>query len=233
VCITDAMEMKGATQGRTPFESASLALEAGCDLLLFAEFGDALRTLRHQLAKALADGSLPRAGFDAARPRLAALDRRVAEPSATELATPLGQLTPPDWKERLTAIAERGVRLHGTLPADAAAGPWRVTEPPWPYGETLGQMLGRLGKAGSEVDGGASLEVVAVASRAPLPPAEVERLRQLGMRLPTALVAFQNDAFLDLLPEATLRISAPDPTPLTRQVVARMLVRRARQVARV
>jgi hypothetical protein len=35
------------------------------------------------------------------------------------------------------------------------------------------------------------------------------------------LVGLQNDAFLDALPEAAVRISASDATPLTRRVVAR------------
>jgi hypothetical protein len=42
------------------------------------------------------------------------------------------------------------------------------------------------------------------------------------------LVGLQNDAFLDDLPEAALRISAADATPLTRRVLARTLAARLR-----
>jgi len=43
-----------------------------------------------------------------------------------------------------------------------------------------------------------------------------------------ALVALQSDAFLDALPEAALRVSACDSTPVTRRVLARMIAARAR-----
>ena len=35
------------------------------------------------------------------------------------------------------------------------------------------------------------------------------------------LVGLQNDAYLDLLPEAAVRVSAADATPVTRRAVAR------------
>jgi hypothetical protein len=70
---------------------------------------------------------------------------------------------------------------------------------------------------------GAALEVVCVMTRVPVPAAEIERLRALARTRPLALVGLQNDAFLDQVPEAALRISAADATPLTRRVVARRL----------
>jgi beta-glucosidase-like glycosyl hydrolase len=231
VCITDALEMKGAAEGRAAYEIARAALEAGCDLLLFAFHDEAVRQARYQLARALTEGSLPRVGFDEARPRLLALDRRIAEPSAEELAAPLESLTPAGWEPRLGAIVERAIRWAGALPAEAGAGPWRVNEPPWPYGESLADFIHGQGIPRSGIEGGGALEVAAIASRVPLPAGEMERLRQGCATRPTVVIAFQNDAFLAELPEAALRVSAPDPTPLTRRVVARQLVQRARQAA--
>src|SRR5439155_6288366 len=75
VTITDALEMRGAAAGRAPADTARLALEAGCDLLLFAFWDDAVREARFALARALADGALDRDDFDAARPRPAELGR--------------------------------------------------------------------------------------------------------------------------------------------------------------
>src|SRR5438093_1330128 len=82
VCITDALEMKGAAAGREPAEVARLALDAGCDLLLFAWYDETVRRARLDLAKSLVDGKLERASFDAARPRLERLDRERPEPHA-------------------------------------------------------------------------------------------------------------------------------------------------------
>ena len=70
---------------------------------------------------------------------------------------------------------------------------------------------------------GAAIELIAIASRTPLPPPEIERLRATCAQAPTVLVGLQNDAFLDEVPGAALRISAADSTPLTRRVVARRL----------
>src|SRR2546426_657056 len=75
VSITDALEMKGASEGRAPTDAARLALEAGCDLLLFAFHDENLRRVRLELARALVDGKIDRTNFDAARPRLARLDQ--------------------------------------------------------------------------------------------------------------------------------------------------------------
>ena len=65
------------------------------------------------------------------------------------------------------------------------------------------------------------VEFVAIASRVPLAEPEIERLRGLCRARPTVLAGLQNDAFLDALPEAAVRISAADATPLTRRMVAR------------
>jgi hypothetical protein len=67
--------------------------------------------------------------------------------------------------------------------------------------------------------------VFAVASRVPLPAPELERLRAAAARGPVALLGLQNDAFLDDVPDAALRISAADVTPLTRRVVARAVTK--------
>ncbi len=222
VTITDALEMKGAAEGRSPAEIGALALAAGCDLLLFAFHDQAVRRARLELARMLVDGAIDRAGFDEARPRLAAFDREHPEPTADELARPLDTLTPPGWEAWLEGIVARGISRRGAVPGAAAAGPWRVSEPPFPHGPSL---AAELAAAGAPVAAGEppALEVVAVASRLPLPAAEVERLRARCRERPTALVGLQNDAFLDDLPEAAVRIAAADATPLTRRVVARTL----------
>ena len=222
VTITDALEMKGAAAGREPWETARMALEAGCDLMLFAFHDELLRRARLELARSLADGSVQRAGFDAAGPRLAAFDRAHPEPTPEELARPLESLTPEDWEPRLERIVERGLLLRGRMPAAASTGPWRVTEPAFAYGPTLAADLRGLGVAIADGSDPAA-ELVAVMSRLPLPDEELEKIRATCRARPTAVVGLQNDAFLDDLPEAALRISASDGTPLTRRVVARAL----------
>jgi len=230
IAITDALEMKGAAEGREPREAARLALEAGCDLLLFAFHDEGLRRLRLALADALVDGAIDRTSFDAARPRLAAFDGARPEPSADELARPLESLTPADWEPRLEVIVERGLVVRGRMPAAAGAGAWRITEPPFPHGPSLASELTAQGIAGAVGDAPA-LELVAVMTRRPLPDAELEELRMLCRARPTALVGLQSDTFLDDVPEAALRVSASDATPLTRRVVARTLARLARASA--
>lgn len=222
VCITDALEMKGATEGRSPLEMASAALTAGCDLLLYAFHDEEVRRVRLQLAKALVDGAIPREHYDAARPRLARMDQQRPEPSEAELTRHLDTLTPPDWAPRLTAIIERGLRVEGALPTGATNLPWRITEPEAPHAPTLAALLREQGIAIAEAPGDA-IELIAIASRVPLPHDQLERLRATAREKPTILVGLQNDAFLDQVPEAALRLSACDNTALTRQVVAKKL----------
>jgi beta-N-acetylhexosaminidase len=223
VAITDALEMKGATGTLAPFEAARRALEAGCDLLLFAFWDEEVRRTRLELAKALVEGGVDRANFDAARPRLAGFDRATPEPGAADLARPLADLTPADWVERLERIVERGLLVRGEAPQDAAASrPWRVIEPAFAYGPTLAEELRMLGVPVA-AQGAAAFEVHVVASRVPPAADALDGLRAAAARGPVALVGLQNDAFLDDVPEAALRISAADCTPLTRRVVARRL----------
>ncbi len=230
LAITDALEMKGAAEGRSPTESGRLALEAGCDLLLYAFHDEAVWRGRLELARLLVDGRIDRASFDAARPRLSAFDRAIPEPAAEELAQPLESLTPADWESRLERIIERGLVVRGMLPAAAAAGPWRVTEPAFAYGRPLAVDLEEQGVPLAAADPPA-LELVAVMTRLPLPDAEIVRLRALCRARPTALVGLQSDPFLDDLPEAALRVSAADATPLTRRVLARTLAQQLRAAA--
>jgi beta-N-acetylhexosaminidase len=221
VAITDALEMKGAAAGLTPVDECRLALEAGCDLLMFAFHDDAVRRARLSLADLLVEGAIDRAGFDAARPRLEAMTRRIPEPSAVDLARPLESLTPQGWEPRLEAIVARGLRVMGAMPE--ARGPWRITEPAFAYGPPLAEELKKLGwPVAAETDEPAA-ELVAVKSRLSLPEAEIERLRAICRARPTVLIGLENDSFLDSLPEAALRISASDATPLTRRAVARRL----------
>jgi beta-glucosidase-like glycosyl hydrolase len=235
IAVTDALEMKGAAEGRSAAESGRLALEAGCDLLLYAFHDESLRRARLELARMLADGLLERSGFDAARPRLAAFDGATPEPTADELARPLDSLTPRGFEERLGRIVERGLIVRGPLPPAAATGPWRVSEPAFPHGRPLAEELAAAGvpvARGGE-GGEPALELVAVMSRLPMAAAEMERLRALARTRPLALVGLQADAFLEPLAEAALRISAADASPLTRRVVAGTLARlRAAAAAR-
>jgi hypothetical protein len=223
VAITDALEMKGAAEGRDPSEAARMALAAGCDLLLFAFHSEEIRRVRLALAKALVEDGLDRTGFDASRPRLAAFDQAQPEPTAEDLACPLAELTPGGWIERLQGIVERGLVVRGHLRA-AGRLPWRVSEPAFAYGPTLADELAAAGVPIAEA-GGPALELVAVASRVPLPEAEIGSLRERARSGALAIVGLSNDAFLDDLPEATLRLSASDATPLTRRVVAGTLAR--------
>ena len=188
VSITDALEMKGASGAIGFTEAARLALEAGCDLLLFAFHDEEVRRVRLELAKMLVDQRLDRANFDAARDRLAAFDRRRPEPDAMELSRPFESLTPPEFESRLERIIERGIQIRGDV--QAGTGP---------------------------------LEVIEVASRVPLDQAAIDDLKRRCEARPTALVALSADAFLDEVPEAMVRVSALDATPLTRRVVARRL----------
>ena len=234
VCITDSLEMKGARAGRGPFEVARASLEAGCDLLLFALHDDELRRARLELARAIVEERIARAGFDASRPRLEAFDRGHPEPDADALARPLESLTPPDWETRLEAIVERGLIARGTLPAGRS---WRVTDAagaealptgPREPAAAAAALRDDLARAGLPLgDEAAAAEIAVHAARAPLAGEPLERLRARCRARPTALVGLQNDSFLDEIPEAAFRLSAADCTPLTRRVVARALVRAA------
>jgi hypothetical protein len=62
-----------------------------------------------------------------------------------------------------------------------------------------------------------------VSSRVPLTPDALADLRARCAQLPTVLVGLQSDTFLAQVPEAALRVSASDQTPLTRRVVAKAL----------
>jgi beta-glucosidase-like glycosyl hydrolase len=238
ICITDALEMKGASGGRPLAEAGRLALEAGCDLLLYAFHSEEVRRARLELAKQLVDGAIDHVRFDAARPRLAAFSVRRPEPNEEELALPLETLTPPDWEERLTGIIRRGLRVRGSNGKPGITGLAQVIEPEWPWGASLRQELEALGveargapagASGSTPHGGsggeppAGLTIEAIASRVPLDDASLEALQRRCEDRPTAVVAFQADAFLDSLDRAALLVSACDATPLTRSVVAQVL----------
>jgi beta-glucosidase-like glycosyl hydrolase len=221
VCVTDALEMQGAAAGRTPFEAGALALGAGCDLLLYAHWNEDVRRARLQLADALVEGAIDRVPFDASRPRLAAFDAGRPAPTEAELSAPLESLTPADWSARLAAIIARGLRIEGTLPAPATAGSWSVDEPEFKHGPTLASDLAN---AGVPVGGAApTAQVIAISQRVPVAPEALAELRKRCAERPTILVGLQNDAFLPRVPEAAVRLSANDATPLTRQVLAQRL----------
>ncbi len=223
VAITDALEMKGAAIG-TPLEVTRLALEAGCDLLLFAFHDEEVRRLRLELARLLTEGGLDRTRFDEGRDRLAELDRRIPPPTADETAAALESLTPPDWETGLAEIIERGLVVSGTLPAPPAGLRIDHPVPPLTTGITIDTDLGTpLREAGVRVDADATTAVIAVGRRVPLDDDAVAALRAAVRERPTILVGLQNDAFLDQVPEAAVRISASDATTLTRRVVARRI----------
>jgi len=229
VAITDALEMKGAADGHSPSETGRLALDAGCDLLLYAFHDEAVRRARYELGDLLVEGGLDRTAFEAARPRLAAFDLAHDEPTGRELGRPLEALTPLDWESRLRDLIGRGLKVTGALPGIAARGGWRVTAPEFADGASFADTLQR---AGVPLAGEApAVELVAVMTRRPVPDDEIARLRGLARERPLVLVGLQNDAFLDDVPEAALRISASDATPLTRAVVAERLATEARRAA--
>jgi beta-N-acetylhexosaminidase len=227
VCVTDSLEMKGAREGRGPFEAARDALEAGCDLLLFALHDETLRRARLELARAIVDGRIARERFDASRPRLEAFDREHPEPTPAELERSLESLTPPGWEARLEAIVERGLLVTGAPPAPGV--PWRLSDA---AGGMEVPMREELREAGIPLgEGPGAVEVAVYAARKPLVGEALDRLRARCRERPTALIGLQNDSFLEEIPEAAFRLSAADSTPLTRRVVARTLARRLREAA--
>jgi beta-N-acetylhexosaminidase len=218
VVITDALEMQGAAAGRTPAEAGLAALDAGCDLLLYAHWNEDVRRGRHTMAEAVVEQRIDRELFDNTRPRLAKFDAEHAVPSEAELATALEDLTPADWVPRLTDLIDRALVVTGSAPA----GGWRVVEETeWKHGPAFADALRSAGVP----DGGAApaADVIAISSRIPLTTERIESLRAHARTRPTVLVGLQNDRFLDFVPEAALRVSAADCTPLTREVVARRL----------
>jgi beta-N-acetylhexosaminidase len=228
VVITDALEMQGAAAGRTPTEVGLAALAAGCDLLLYATWSEEVRRARGLLAKAVVEGQVDRPLFDASRPRLEAFDAAHAEPTEAELATPIKALTPKDWEPRLADLISRALRVEGRSPESVGAythvseGGWRVIEEtPFKHGPAFADALFSAG-----IPGGGSapaVDVIAIASRIPLAPERIAAMRAHASQRPTVLVGLQNDRFLDQVPEAALRVSAADCTPLTRRVVAERL----------
>ena len=233
VSITDALEMQGASSGRSPADTGRAALQAGCDLLLFATYHEDVRRARLELAKLLVDGAIDREHFDAARPRLAKLDRDHPEPGE-ELNVPFERLTPDAWEPRLERIVERGIEVRGARAA-AAAG--------WRY-ETLGELdrvlvedvrallRDEIVAAGWPLGNGAdTARVVVHASRVAPDSNAVAQLRAATRNGPLVLVALGNDAFLDEVPEAAVRVSACDTGPITRRVVARELAQLHRAAA--
>ena len=230
VCVTDALEMAGAAAGHTPAEEGVLALNAGCDLLLYAHWNEEIRRARLQLADLLVDGKIDRAPFEASRPRLMNFDTSRPEPTAEELARPMESLTPAGFQEKLTAIIDAGLQLDGELPGAARTGDWSVDEPAFAHG---GSLAAELASAGVPTGGAsASAQVIAILSRKPLDADALSALRSRCAQRPTVLVGLQNDAFLAHVPEAAVRLSAADGTPLTRaRVAARLSVLRRGEIA--
>jgi len=225
VCVTDALEMQGAAQGRSPAEAGAAALAAGCDLLLYAHWNEDVRRARFTLADQLVEGAIAREPFDASRARLAAFDAGRPAPSADELAAPLGSLTPTDWTARLGAIVERGLVVDGALPALPAGAHWGVDAPGFPQGPSFEADLAAHLPVGGTAP---AAQVIAVSSRVPLAPDALTSLRARCAKQPTVLVGLQNDAFLARVPEAAVRVSAADATPLVRAAVARRIAAIAR-----
>src|SRR5262245_14758403 len=137
VAITDALEMKGAADGHSPAETGRLALDAGCDLLLYAFHDETVRRARYELGDLLVEGGLDRTAFEAARPRLASFDLAHDEPTGRELGRPLEALTPLDWEPRLRDLIGRGLRVTGALAGLAGRGGWRVTAPEFTDGPSF------------------------------------------------------------------------------------------------
>src|SRR5262249_52984070 len=116
------------------------------------------------------------------------------------------------------ALIARALQVEGRAPA----GGWRVVEESeWKQGSTFAAALRDAGIP----DGGAAsaADVIPIPPRVPLPAARIPAPRAQATSRPLVLVGLQNDRFLDRVPEAALRISAADCTPLTRRVVAARL----------
>ena len=218
--VTDALEMQGAARDRTPAEVGALALEAGADLLLYATAHEDVRRARLTLGDQLVDGAIDRAAYDDARPRLERFAALHPEPSPEELTQPIEAVTPPEWETRLGEMIAAGLRVEGSLPAAARQGAWRVDAPEFAHGEPFAATL--VAEGVRLADDGVA-QVVVVCSRTPLTAGILAGLRRRATERPTILVGLQNDGFLQHVPEAALRVSACDATPLTRRLAARRL----------
>jgi beta-glucosidase-like glycosyl hydrolase len=232
VIITDAMEMKAVASSYPPGEAAVRAMEAGVDLLCYGCYDDGVAEAIAALDEARRTGRLAAERLDASRDRISSLQQRMGR---TRAETPVA---PPEVDRQ--AICRRALRWVGPerqpLETVGRNSRWMVVEPDWDGGkslsdlvETLGVTVGRarwwdLGEA-DLLDADAVL--VASCQRQPPSHREIVDLAAIAAERPTWLVAFAQDAFLQEVSGAAGRLSAGDPGPVMRRVVAETLFGRA------
>ncbi len=84
--LTDDMEMGAITEHHDPGEAAVLALDAGCDLLLYCHRPDRQRAARDALEKALGTGRIPEERLDLSLARVAEIRKALAAHTSPGLA---------------------------------------------------------------------------------------------------------------------------------------------------
>jgi beta-glucosidase-like glycosyl hydrolase len=236
--VTDAMEMHAVALRYAPERAARLALEAGCDLLLYGAFTPELQAALAHIAASLEAGD-------------EALTRRVKEARA-RIETLRGRCgtgrpeIPAAPPVDLVALCRRALRWVGGPPRPSAppagAGPrWLVVEPRWAAGPSLAELLREVGwqvssRPWEEVGGtgqaeadlaGSDRVLAALARRTPPTAAEAARLGEFVAARPSWVGALGQDAFLADLPGAAGRLSACDPGEPMRRAVAAALAEAA------
>ena len=257
VVITDAMEMHAVARRYAPEQAARLALEAGCDLLLYGAFTPEFQSALGGLGAALEAGDEALAArVAAARARVAALRARAEQTVAGAGAAPPGLPASPPLD--LIGLCRRSLRWIGSRPSPPPPhAHWLVVEPRWGDGPSLTELLRAAGwRAADQVweaagaprgaeaapaaevaaavsaieaaAAGADRVLVVLARRTPPPPEDQALLERLAAARPTWFVALAQDAFLAGLPGAAARLSACDPREPMRRAVAAALVEAAR-----
>jgi beta-glucosidase-like glycosyl hydrolase len=135
VVVTDALDMRAASDAIGIPEAAVRALAAGSDLLCLGtkEYEDSVRTIRERIVEAVRDGRLPAERLEEAAARVAALKTWLAVPRTAEVDRGIG-----------LEAARRAVRVSGSpavgapplvlelqAPSNIAVGPvpWGLS--PW------------------------------------------------------------------------------------------------------
>jgi beta-glucosidase-like glycosyl hydrolase len=230
VIITDAMEMRAVTASFPPGEAAVRALEAGADLLCYGCYDDGVTEAIAALEEAVRSGRLSAERLEASQGRIESLRSR-----ARRFGQRAGEGPAVAPVDRM-AICRKALRWVGPerqpRTTVGRSSTWLVVEPDWGDNVTLAGLLESRGFEVIRGDwqnlagtGPAGADAILVASRhrgAPS-PGESLWLAQASAERPTWLVAFAQDVILQEVSGAFGRLSAADPGPTMRPVVAATL----------